>query len=82
MYRNYQTFGIFTLSSNENIVMVYYTGGGAWQTEFNCTLSEAQEKIQKEYNLPPDVVCQNADAFGADINEIPEELRDVEARLS
>lgn len=75
MYRNYQTFGIFTLSSNENIVMVYYTGGGAWQTEFNCTLSEAQEKIQKEYNLPPDVVCQNADSFGKDPAEIDRQLK-------
>lgn len=75
MFRNYQTFGIFTLSSNENIVMVYYTGGGAWQTEFNCTLSEAQEKIQKEYNLPPDVVCQNADAFGADPAQIDRQLK-------
>lgn len=75
MFRNYQTFGIFTLSSNENIVMVYYTGGGAWQTEFNCSLSEAQEKIQKEYNLPPDVVCQNADSFGADPAEIDRQLK-------
>ena len=75
MFRNYQTFGIFTLSGNENIVMVYYTGGGAWQTEFNCSLSEAQEKIQKEFNLPPDVVCQNADAFGKDPAEIDRQLK-------
>lgn len=75
MFRNYQTFGIFTLSGNENIVMVYYTGGGAWQTEFNCTLSEAQEKIQKEFNLPPDVVCQNADSFGVDPAEIDRQLK-------
>lgn len=75
MFRNYQTFGIFTLSSNENIVMVYYTGGGAWQTEFNCTLSEAQDKIQKEFNLPPDVECQNADAFGKDPAEIDRQLK-------
>lgn len=75
MLRNYQTFGIFTLSGNENIVMVYYTGGGAWQTEFNCSLAEAQEKIQKEYNLPPDVVCQNADSFGVDPAQIDRQLK-------
>lgn len=75
MFRNYQTFGVFTLSGNENIVMVYYTGGGAWQTEFNCSLSEAQDKIQKEYNLPPDVVCQNADSFGVDPAEIDRQLK-------
>ncbi|MBR0237228.1 MAG: glycosyltransferase family 39 protein [Thermoguttaceae bacterium] len=75
MFRNYQTFGIFTLSSNENIVMVYYTGGGAWQTEFNCSLSEAQDKIQKEFNLPSDEVCHNADAFGKDPAEIDRQLK-------
>ena len=75
MFRNYQTFGIFTLSGNENIVMVYYTGGGAWQTEFNCTLSEAQERIQKEFNLPSDEVCHNADAFGKDPAEIDRQLK-------
>ena len=75
MFRNYQTFGIFTLSGNENIVMVYYTGGGAWQTEFKCTLSEAQEKIQKEYNLPSDEICHNADAFGKDPAEIDRQLK-------
>ena len=75
MFRNYQTFGIFTLSGNENIVMVYYTGGGAWQTEFNCSLTEAQEKIQKEFNLPPDVVCQNSDSFGKDPAEINRQLK-------
>ena len=75
MFRNYQTFGIFTLSGNENIVMVYYTGGGAWQTEFNCTLKEAQEKIQKEFNLPSDEVCHNADAFGKDPAEIDRQLK-------
>lgn len=75
MFRNYQTFGIFTLSGNENIVMVYYTGGGAWQTEFNCSLSEAQEKIQKEFNLPSDEVCHNADAFGKDPAEIDRQLK-------
>ncbi|MBR5711961.1 MAG: glycosyltransferase family 39 protein [Thermoguttaceae bacterium] len=75
MFRNYQTFGIFTLSGNENIVMVYYTGGGAWQTEFKCTLSEAQEKIQKEFNLPSDEVCHNADAFGKDPAEIDRQLK-------
>lgn len=75
MFRNYQTFGIFTLSGNENIVMVYYTGGGAWQTEFNCSLSEAQEMIQKEFNLPSDEVCHNADAFGKDPAEIDRQLK-------
>ena len=75
MYRNFQTFGIFTLSGNENIVMVYYTGGGAWQTEFNCTLSEAQEKIQKEFNIPSDEVCHNADAFGVDPAQIDRQLK-------
>ena len=75
MFRNYQTFGIITFSGNENIVMVYYTGGGAWQTEFNCTLPEAQEKIQKEFNIPSDEVCHNADAFGKDPAEIDRQLK-------
>ncbi|MDO4585433.1 MAG: glycosyltransferase family 39 protein [Planctomycetia bacterium] len=75
MLRNYQTFGIFALSGNENIVMVYYTGGGAWQIQHRINLEEAQERIQKEYDLPPVVVCHNINAFDITPQAVDTQLR-------
>lgn len=75
MVRNYNTFGIFTLSGNENIVMVYYTGGGAWQIQNKCTLDQAQRLIEKEYNLPPVVVCHNSFAYDVSPAEIDTQLK-------
>jgi len=74
MARNELVFGKFALSGNQNIVMVYYTGGGAWQMAEGGTLEEAQKRIEEEFHLPPCVVCHNPEAFGADPAEIDAKL--------
>lgn len=74
MARNEAVFGKFALSGNQNIVMVYYTGGGAWQMAEGGTLDEAQKRIEEEFHLPPCVVCHNPEAFGADPAEIDSRL--------
>lgn len=66
MARNEAVFGKFALCGNQNIVMVYYTGGGAWQMALGGTLLEAQRQISEEFGLPPDIQCQNPEAFGLD----------------
>ena len=74
MARNAAVFGKFALSGNQNIVMVYYTGGGAWQMAEGGTLDEAQKRIEEEFHLPPCVVCHNPEAFGGDPAEIDSRL--------
>lgn len=74
MLRNWEVFGKMALCSNQNLVMVYYTGGGAWQTELGCSLEEAQTRIQREFHLPPNYVCQNPEAFGVDQTRIDDQL--------
>ncbi len=74
MVRNAEVFGKFALCGNQNIVMVYYSGGGAWQTALGCSLEEAQERISREFALPPNVKCQNPEAFGLDQGELDTQL--------
>ncbi|MBP3693352.1 MAG: hypothetical protein J6J31_02800 [Thermoguttaceae bacterium] len=74
MARNAEVFGKFALCGNQNIVMVYYSGGGAWQTALGCPLEEAQERIAQEYGLPPNVKCQNPEAFGLDQGKVDTQL--------
>lgn len=72
--RNAEVFGKLALCGNQNIVMVYYSGGGAWQTALNCSLEEAQERISHEFELPANVKCQNPEAFGLDQGEVDGQL--------
>ncbi len=74
MLRNAEVFGKFALCGNQNIVMVYYSGGGSWQTALNCSLEEAQERISREFDLPANVKCQNPEAFGLNQGELDSQL--------
>lgn len=74
MLRNAHVFGKFELCGNQNIVMVYYTGAGAWEVEHGGTLEEAQTRIQHEFHLPSVVECHNPESFALDPAQIDTQL--------
>jgi 4-amino-4-deoxy-L-arabinose transferase-like glycosyltransferase len=51
MVRNYAIFGTSRLTTNDTIVLVYFTGAGAYQVEHGVDLSTAWEMIAREQNL-------------------------------
>jgi len=51
--RNYAVFGIPRLTTNDNIVLAFYTGAGAYQVHYGVDLGTAQRMIAHEFGLRP-----------------------------
>jgi 4-amino-4-deoxy-L-arabinose transferase-like glycosyltransferase len=51
--RNYAVFGIPRLSTNDNIVLAFYTGAGAYQVHYGVDLGTAQRMIAQDFGLRP-----------------------------
>lgn len=73
--RNWAVFSVPRLTHNDAIMLVYFTGGGAYQIEHGLTLEQAQKQISKEYNLPPPEVTNNPWLTDLPIAEMDAQLR-------
>lgn len=73
--RNYVTFGMPKLARTQTIMLVYYTGASAWQVHHGISREEAQELIQKTYDLPSHTACHNPEFYGLAPAEIEAKLR-------
>jgi 4-amino-4-deoxy-L-arabinose transferase-like glycosyltransferase len=57
--RNSMVSSLNRLTNADAIMLVYFTGAGAYQVEHGLTLQEAQDRISKEFSLPPPEVTNN-----------------------
>jgi len=51
--RNHAIFGIPRLTTNDNIVLAFYTGAGAYQVHYGVDLGTAKQMIAQEFGLRP-----------------------------
>jgi 4-amino-4-deoxy-L-arabinose transferase-like glycosyltransferase len=49
--RNYATFGVATLTTNDTVVMIHFTGAGAYQIHHNVDRETASAMIAREFNI-------------------------------
>ncbi|HWB13956.1 MAG TPA: hypothetical protein VG826_32310 [Pirellulales bacterium] len=79
--RNAITFSVPRLTNADAIMLVYFTGAGAYQIEHHLTLDEAQECIALEYQLPPPSITNNHWLGTQPAGEVDAQLRDVARRV-
>lgn len=73
--RNAIVFGTPALSRTQSIMLVYYTGASAWQVHYGTTLGEAQELIQKTYQLPSHLEVHNPSVSKMSPEEMERKLK-------
>jgi 4-amino-4-deoxy-L-arabinose transferase-like glycosyltransferase len=73
--RNYAVSSLPRLSSSEAIMLVYFTGAGAYQVEHGLTLDEAQQRIREEFYLAPPDHTNNHWLTTRSVAEMDAELR-------
>lgn len=73
--RNKVVFDLPKLSIQDAIMTVYFTGAGAYQVEYGLSLEAAQDRIAKEYDLPPSTVTNNHWTTDMSVKEIDRRLR-------
>ncbi len=73
--RNATVFSFARLTSNDAIMLVYFTGGGAYVVEHGISLDEAHNRIAKEFGLTHPNVTNNPWSGRKPEAEIDAELR-------
>jgi 4-amino-4-deoxy-L-arabinose transferase-like glycosyltransferase len=73
--RNAVVFSHPRLTTADSIMLVYFFGGGAYQVEHDLTLTEAQQRISREYGLEPPEVTNNHWVSKKPVAQIDRELR-------
>jgi len=73
--RNSAVFSLPRLTHNDAIMQVYFAGAGAYQIQHGITLEEAQERISREFDLPPPHVTNNHWISDVPVAQIDAQLR-------
>ncbi len=79
--RNAAVFGVPHVTTSDAIMLVYFTGGGAFEVERGVTLEEAQRQIAAEYELPSPSQTNNHWTTEMSVDEMDERLRSVQRAI-
>ena len=75
--RNYLVFRIPRLTTNDTVVLVYYTAAGSYQVHFGVDQETAQRMIATEYGLEPPTKMWNYWRYGASPTEMDRKAREA-----
>jgi 4-amino-4-deoxy-L-arabinose transferase-like glycosyltransferase len=79
--RNSVVFSVNHLTTADAIMLVYFTGGGAYQIEHGIPQAEAQDMIAREFDLPPPNVTNNHWVTDISVAEMDSRLRGAQWSL-
>ncbi len=79
--RNTQTFDLPKVSMADSINLAYMGGAGVYQILYDIEREEAQEKISKEFNLPPYLEVMNPWLTNKNLKELDHALRSAGKKI-
>jgi len=79
--RNHAVFSVARLSNSDAVMTVYFAGAGAYQVEHGLTLEEAQQRISREFDLPPPEHTNNHWIATRSVAEMDADLRAASGQI-